>query len=82
MNATDDDGSIQSWKLDVNTDGSAEFSGEGAPPTSQTYTYQDPGTYVATLFVIDNDGKWSMSSVRVSASAFISEIAAPSNDSA
>jgi len=56
MSASDTDGSIASWQLDINNDGSAEYSGSGNPPSTEQYTYQNLGTYTAKLTVTDNDG--------------------------
>jgi PKD repeat protein len=56
MSASDPDGYIASWRLDVNNDGIAEFSGSGSPPSTLQYTYQNPGTYIAKLTATDNDG--------------------------
>ena len=55
MTATDTDGIIASWALDINNDGTAEYSGSGSPPATQTYTYTTPGTYTAKLTVWDDD---------------------------
>ena len=56
MGASDTDGSIASWKLDIDNDGIAEYSGSGAPPSTKQHTYQNTGTYTAKLTVTDNDG--------------------------
>lgn len=56
MSANDPDGSIASWELDVNNDGTAEYSGSGNPPATQQHTYTDPGVYTAELTVWDNEG--------------------------
>jgi serine protease len=55
MTATDTDGTIASWALDINNDGTAEYSGSGRPPATQTHTYSTTGTYTAKLTVVDDD---------------------------
>ncbi len=54
MNANDEDGSISFWELDVDNDGSAEYSDSGFPPSGKQHIYQNSGTYTAKLTVIDN----------------------------
>ena len=56
MSASDNDGFIASWSLDVNNDGSPEYSGSGNPPTTKQHTYHNVGIYTAKLTVTDNDG--------------------------
>jgi hypothetical protein len=56
MSANDNDGTITSWELDVDNDGTAEYSDSGNPPATQQHTYTDPGTYTAELTVWDNEG--------------------------
>ena len=55
MTASDTDGTIASWTLDINNDGTVDYSGSGSPPATQTYTYSVPGTYTAKLTVVDDD---------------------------
>lgn len=55
MIASDSDGTITSWKLDVNNDGTADYSGNGNPPASQVHTYNNQGTFAAKLTVWDDD---------------------------
>jgi C1A family cysteine protease/PKD repeat protein len=56
MSAYDPDGTIASWELDVDNDGTAEYSGSGVPPAEQQHTYNDPAVYIANLTVWDNEG--------------------------
>ncbi len=56
MTASDLDGAIASWRLDVNDDGTAEYSASGAPSEYRTWTYDAGGVYTARLTVTDNDG--------------------------
>lgn len=65
-NATDSDGVIASWTLDVESDGHSEFGSDGAPPVYQDYTYILPGNYTARLRVTDDDGAVSFATVNLS----------------
>ena len=58
LSASDSDGSITSWKLDINinSDVTSWYSGSGSPPSTLGHTYLEPGTYIAKLTVTDNDG--------------------------
>lgn len=56
ISASDPDGSISSWSLDVDDDGTAEYQEAAAPPTTKQHTYNSPGTFLATLTVTDNKG--------------------------
>jgi len=55
MSASDSDGTIIFWELDVNNDGTAEYYGNGNPPSTQTHTYIVSGVYTAKLSVWDED---------------------------
>ncbi len=55
LDASDVDGSISSWKLDINNNGTAEYSGSGSPPPTQKHIYQSSGTYLAKLTVADTN---------------------------
>jgi len=59
ISASDPDGRISAWVLDVNGDGNADYEGYGDPPSSLRHIYTDPGNYTAMLLVEDNDGKYS-----------------------
>ena len=59
ISASDPDGRISAWVLDVNGDGNADYEGYGDPPSSLHHIYTDPGNYTAMLVVADNDGKYS-----------------------
>jgi len=56
LGASDSDGTISAWVLDVTGDGNADYSGTGAPPSSRTYTYNNPGSYSIVFIVSDNKG--------------------------
>lgn len=56
ISANDADGSISSWTLDINNDGTPDYLGSGNPPSEKQHTYTDPGKYVAKLTVTDNEG--------------------------
>lgn len=56
LNADDSDGTIDSWELDVDNDGAAEYSGSGVPPSTKLHTYNNPNDYTAKLKVWDNSG--------------------------
>ena len=65
LSASDTDGSISSWKLDIDNDGTPEHSGTGNPPSSKQYTYSEVGTFTAKLTVYDDKGKSAYSQVVV-----------------
>jgi PKD repeat protein len=54
INTSDSDDSIALWSLDVNGDGSAEYSGQNDPPATIIHTYYQAGTYNAKLTVADH----------------------------
>jgi len=56
MSASDTDGKISSWSLDIDNNGSAEYSGSLNPPSKMQHTYTSAGTYKAKLRVTDNEG--------------------------
>ena len=65
LNASDPDGAIFSWELDVDGDGSAEYDGSGTPPSTLSHTYEDNGTNLAILTVEDGRGAVSYSTTVV-----------------
>ncbi|HEC76399.1 MAG TPA: hypothetical protein ENI33_03965 [Thermoplasmatales archaeon] len=66
INAHDSDGYIVSWNLDVNSDGIAEFTGNGSElPKMINYTYTNIGNYTAKLIVTDNIGSIDESIVAI-----------------
>ena len=56
ISASDPDGWISAWVLDVDGDGNADYSGTGNPPSTQEHTYTTEGSYTTILMVSDNDG--------------------------
>ncbi|MCJ7575990.1 MAG: PKD domain-containing protein, partial [Dehalococcoidia bacterium] len=62
LSASDPDGSIAAWVLDVDGDGDPNFSGIGDPPSSRTYTYYggNPGGYSVVFIVADNAGEYAI----------------------
>ncbi len=68
ISASDADGSISAWVLDVDGDGNADYSGTGSPPASIPHTYyteSPPEGYSVMLVVSDNDGEDSFATERV-----------------
>ena len=61
LSAYDEDGYIESWKVDCNEDGIYDYSGEGDPPDSVNYTYTQVGEYTAKFVVVDNNGSTTTS---------------------
>jgi len=56
FSASDTDGYIASWVLDIDNNGTADYSGSGTPPSTQTHIYTSSETYTAKLTVTDDDG--------------------------
>ncbi len=50
LSAYDEDGYIVSWKFDANGDGIADYNGNGKPPSTLSYTYNNAGTYVRYIY--------------------------------
>ena len=73
MSASDSDGSISSWALDVNNNDIAEYSGSGNPPSTEQYTYNNAGTYTAKLTVEDNNGAKAYDTVVVTISSHVNQ---------
>lgn len=69
ITASDSDGSISSWELDINNDGLVDYQGIGNPPTTQMHTYEIAGSYTAKLYVTDNEGALCIKTVWVSVSS-------------
>ncbi|MDD5680243.1 MAG: PKD domain-containing protein [Candidatus Omnitrophica bacterium] len=67
MSASDSDGSITGWVLDVNGDSNADYSGIGAPPSSQTHIYNTAGEYSVVLIVSDNNGATTYANTTINA---------------
>lgn len=66
LGASDTDGSIASWTLDVDGDGASEYSGSGGPPQILDHTYEFSGEYSPTLKVTDDGGRNAEASDSVS----------------
>ncbi|MDD3493239.1 MAG: PKD domain-containing protein, partial [Candidatus Thermoplasmatota archaeon] len=69
MSASDSDGYISLWRLDVDGDGLADYSGSGAPDYQQHHVYEQSGTYTATLTVEDDTGADASASVTITVSS-------------
>lgn len=55
LSATDPEGALSTWVLDANGDGTIDYSGNGNPPSTRSFTFSNPGTYTAVLMVSDNN---------------------------
>jgi PKD repeat protein len=57
LSATDIDGYITSWSIDINPHegDDIEYSGSGEPPEMLTHIFLDPGSYQVHLQVVDDD---------------------------
>jgi PKD repeat protein len=62
LNVSDADGTISSWLLDVDNDGTADYSGSGMPPVTQSHNYAVAGFFTARLTVTDDDDATSTDS--------------------
>ncbi|HEC76377.1 MAG TPA: matrixin family metalloprotease [Thermoplasmatales archaeon] len=65
ISASDEDGYISSWSLDVDNDGITEYDGNGSPPAQIWYVYNDTGNFTAKLTVIDNGGAMGFAEVSI-----------------
>ena len=65
MIATDTDGTITNWTLDIDNDGTFEYTGTGNPPLTQEHIYTANGTYIAKLLVTDNNGTTGTDTVTI-----------------
>ncbi|MFE3845822.1 PKD domain-containing protein [Thermoplasmatota archaeon] len=65
MSATDYDGFIDSWFLDIDNDGNPERSGNNNPPSQIEYTFNGGGEYLSTFQVTDNEGGTCSSNVQI-----------------
>lgn len=65
MSGSDSDGYISLWRLDVDDDGLADYSGSGAPDYQTHHVYGQAGTYTATLTVEDDTGADASASVTI-----------------
>ena len=77
LTASDSDGNISSWKLDIDTDGNTEYSGTGTPPVTKVHIYDTPGSYSAQLIVTDNGGKTSSDTILITVNEQIIENQSP-----
>lgn len=68
LNASDPDGGITAWQLDVDGDGIPERSGIGHPPVGEQYVYTAPASYTANFTVTDDDGLTASDEVTVTVS--------------
>ncbi len=69
INANDPDGSVTTWVLDADGNGSTDYSGSGNPPSTQSHTYETPGNYTAVLMISDNDDATASDTAAINVSA-------------
>lgn len=69
ISANDPDGSVTTWVLDADGNGSTDYSGSGNPPSTQSHTYETPGNYTAVLMISDNDDATASDTAAISVSA-------------
>ena len=73
LTASDSDGNISSWELDIDNDGSADYTGAGNPPATQDHIYDNQGSYTAKLMVIDNEEKTGVDTTLITVNEASSE---------
>jgi len=69
LSATDSDGTISSWALDIDNDGDMDYMATGSPPTSQKHTYPTTGKYEAKFIVYDNNHSSAYDTVGITVKA-------------
>ena len=65
LSASDLDGGIASWYIDVNGDGTPNDEGTGDPPSTFRYNYTEQGLYDASFMVTDDKGSEAISNVTI-----------------
>jgi len=63
INASDSDGLIISWTLDIDNDEIPDYNNSGNLPFSLNHTYQNIGTFIAKLEVVDDKGATTFDTV-------------------
>lgn len=69
ISASDSDGYISLWRLDVDGDGLSDYSGSGTPDYQKNHIYEQMGTYTATLTVEDDTGADASATVEITVTA-------------
>ncbi len=76
MTASDEDGEIATWILDVD-DGSDDYAGNDTPPTTLGHEYDEVGLYNVRLTVSDDEGAMGMVSILIEVRLAPSENSTP-----